>query len=124
MGLFWAGCIGLSSVVSWIVFGESAGIGSEGQFAPIKLSCEGSCEGSVLSFFLEVKPSMTAVGLAARRVKLRRPPVASVEGGSTVQQKSENYKIRQEYNTPEKNTKRLEQVDTHEKLKKHSRQNT
>ena len=28
---------------------------------------------------------MTAVGLAARRVKLRPPPVASVWGGSTVQ---------------------------------------
>ena len=38
-------------------------------------------EGSVLSsFFLEVEPSMTAVGLAARRVKLRPPPVASVGG--------------------------------------------
>ena len=46
-------------------------------------------------FFLEVEPSMTAVGLAAMRVKLRPPPVASVEGGSTVQQKRENYKIRQ-----------------------------
>ena len=32
-------------------------------------------------FFLEVEPSMTAVGLAARRVKLKPPPVASVEGG-------------------------------------------
>ena len=58
------------------------GTGSDGQFAPIKLSCEDSFEGSVLSsFFLEVEPSMTAVGLAARRVKLRPPPVASVEGG-------------------------------------------
>ena len=112
MGLYWAGCIGLSCVVSWIVLGESAGIGSDGQFAPIKLSCGGSCEGSVLSYFLEVEPSMT-VGLAARRVKLRPPPVASVEGGSTVQQKSENYKIRH----AGKNTKRLEQVDTPEKLK-------
>ena len=56
---------------------------------------------------------MTAVGLAARRVKLRPPPVASVEGGSTVQQKSKNYKIRH----AGKNTKRLEQVDTPEKLK-------
>ena len=81
--------------MSTIVLGESAGIGSDGQFSPIKLSCEGSFEGSVLSsFFLEVEPSMTAVGLAARRVKLRPPPVASVGGGSTVQ-KSKNYKIRQ-----------------------------
>ena len=63
--------------MSTIVLGESAGIGSDGQFSPIKLSCEGSFEGSVLSF-LEVEPSMTAVGLAARRVKLRPPPVASV----------------------------------------------
>ena len=31
-------------------------------------------------FFFEVEPSMTAVGLAARRVKLRPPPVASVGG--------------------------------------------
>ena len=55
--------------MSTIVLGESAGIGSDGQFSPIKLSCEGSFEGSMLSsFFLEVEPSMTAVGLAARRV--------------------------------------------------------
>ena len=67
--------------MSTIVLGESAGIGSDGQFSPIKLSCEGSFEGSILSsFFLEVEPSMTAVGLAARRVKLRPPPVASVGG--------------------------------------------
>ena len=65
--------------MSTIVLGESAGIGSDGQFSPIKLSCEGSFEGSILSsFFLEVEPSMTAVGLAARRVKLRPTPVASV----------------------------------------------
>ena len=82
--------------MSTIVLGESAGIGSDGQFSPIKLSCEGSFEGSVLSsFFLEVEPSMTAVGLAARRVKLRPPPVASVGGGGSTVQKSKNYKIRQ-----------------------------
>ena len=42
---------------------ESAGTGSDGQFAPIKLSCEESCEALVLStsFFGEVEPSMTAV---------------------------------------------------------------
>ena len=42
---------------------ESVGTGSDGQFAPIKLSCEESCEALVLStsFFGEVEPSMTAV---------------------------------------------------------------
>ena len=81
--------------MSTIVLGESAGIGSDGQFSPIKLSCESSFEGSILSF-LEVEPSMTAVGLAARRVKLRPPPVASVcVGGSTVQQRKSKIKIRQ-----------------------------
>ena len=34
-----------------------------------------------LSFFFYVEPSMTAVGLVARRVKLRPPPVARMEGG-------------------------------------------
>ena len=109
-------------MASSIVLCESAGTGSDGQFAPIKLSCEESCEGLVLSssFLGEVEPSMTAVWFAARRVKLKPPPVASVEeGGSTVQQKSENYKIRQ---PAVKTTKRLELVDTPAKLtKKHSK---
>ena len=59
---------------------------------------------------------MTAVWFAARRVKLRPPHVASVEGGgSTVQQKRENYK---NWQHAVKITKRLELVDTPAKLKK------
>ena len=43
------------------------GIGSEGQFAPMRLSCEGSF---LACSFFGVEPSMAAEGIAARRVKL------------------------------------------------------
>ena len=87
--------------MSTIVLGESAGIGSDGQFSPIKLSCESSFEGSVLSV-LEVEPSMTAVGLAARRVKLRPPPVASVCGGVLLFNK-EKVKLKLDNSTTRRN---------------------
>ena len=48
-------------MASGIVLCESAGTGSDGQFAPIKLSCEESCLVLSMSFFGEVEPSMTAV---------------------------------------------------------------
>ena len=61
----------------------SAGIGSEGQFAPIRL-------GVVWSLFwfmiigVVVAPSMAAVKLAARRVKLNLHLLQVWRGGSTV----------------------------------------
>ena len=66
------------------------GIGKEGQFAPIKISWDGSWDVSFrflgFSLFVEevVEPSMAAVEIAARREKIKPPTVARMEVGSTV----------------------------------------
>ena len=60
------------------------GIGKEGQFAPIKLSWNDSWAVTFrFSLFEEevVEPSMAAVEIAARRVKIKPPTVARMEGG-------------------------------------------
>ena len=55
---------------------------------------------------------MTAVGIAARRVKLRCPPVASVEGGVySFKRKMNNTRVQIRR---KKSANKLEQVDTPE----------
>ena len=62
VGLFWAGWIGLSCIsLETSVSCVSPGIGSEGQFDPIRLC--------VVLVGVVVSPSMAEVELAARRVK-------------------------------------------------------
>ena len=59
-------------MLSWLLSCVSAGIGSDGQFAPIRLSCEilSSSFGSLFGVVEFVAPSMVAVKLAARRVNI------------------------------------------------------
>ena len=68
VGLFWAGCIGLSWLSSMSCV--AAGIGSEGQYSPIRLSCDLWSFGSFFGVVEVIAPSMAAVKLAAGRVKI------------------------------------------------------